>query len=336
MEHFIKVILERVARFRSRLNSIESEMDQHGTQKPPKLWNDLVQISTALDREENKAKAALLVKTQQVNDTRGKISETLAEYNRFRELIREIETLFLAYIVRPGYRLKQAVRQREYLSKEYDRLRKGIESGHFSDRVELEAEIGQVLSYGDSAFQADRESLEDEVLEEAEHLEGVLAFDVDDLVDEFEKEHLVRDFKRIVLPATHPDTSDSDPEIFKNVYEVYKKRDYLLMDAYITEYQGDYEPDPEEDPVDALEEVCSLQDRLHALLGRLKRRVKRLIKEMTKQALDDPEAVKQQMLVQREEIRDRVQAESEKILDLREKLEELSQLYTDRNQGLEA
>ena len=59
MEHFIKVILERVARFRSRLNSIESEMDQHGTQKPPKLWNDLVQISTALDREENKAKAAL-------------------------------------------------------------------------------------------------------------------------------------------------------------------------------------------------------------------------------------------------------------------------------------
>ena len=46
--------------------------------------------------------------------------------------------------------------------------------------------------------------------------------------------------------------------------------------------------------------------------------------------LDDPEAVKQQMLRQRDEIRDWIQNETEQILDWRERLQDLTNLYQER------
>jgi hypothetical protein len=331
MEYTIQVIIERAVRFRKQLAELEKKRAQFGSEVPNELWKELVEVSRWLDREERKAQAAGRIKTKQVNDTREDIIETLEEYNQWREQMREIEALFLANIVRPGYRLKQAVRQREYLEGEYRRIRRGIETGQYSSIEELDEDIHHVLSHGDTAFVADQESFEDEVLQEVNPYEGLTQFDVDDLVDEFEKDHLVRDFRRIVLPAVHPDTSDTADEVFTTVYEVYEKRDFLLMEAYIVEYRGEIELNPDEDPVEFLEGACAYQDKYQALHGRLVRRVEHLVRDLTPPELEDPEGVRQDMIRQRDEIRDRIQIETEEILRWREKLVNLSQVYLDRN-----
>ena len=330
MEYTIQVIIEREARFRKQLAELEEKRAQFGSDVPKELWKELVEISRRLDREERKVQAAGRIKSKQVNDTREDIIETLEEYNHWRELMREVEALFLAYIVRPGYRLKQAVRQREYLEGECWRIRRGIETGRYFSIEELDEDVRRVLSYGDTAFEADRESFEDEVLQERNPYEGLTQFDVDDLVEEFEKDHLVRDFKRVVLPAVHPDTSDTADEVFATVYEVYEKRDFLLMEAYIVEYKGEIEPNPDQDPVEFLEGACAYQDKYQALHGRLVRRVEHLMRDLTPPELEDPEVVRQDMRRQRDEIRDRIQIETEEILRWREKLENLAQVYLDR------
>jgi hypothetical protein len=330
MEYTIQVIIERAARFRKRLAELENRRAQFGSDAPQELWKELVEVSRWLDREEQKAQAAGRIKSKQVNDTREAIIKTLDEYNQWRDQMREVEVLFLANIVRPGYRLKQAVRQREYLAGEYQRIRRGIETGKYSSIEELDEDVRRVLSHGDSAFKTDRESFEDEMLQEVNPYEELTRFDVDDLVDEFEKEHLIRDFKRVVLPAIHPDTSDTPDEVFTTVYEVYEKQDFLLMEAYIVEYTGEIEPNPEEDPVEFLESACAYHDKYQALHSRLVRRVEHLVRDLTPPELEDPEIVRQEMHRQRDEIRERIQNETEEILLWREKLENLSQVYLDR------
>ncbi|MEA3440285.1 MAG: hypothetical protein U9R58_08385 [Chloroflexota bacterium] len=330
MEYTIQVLIERLTRFRKQLADLESRRAEYGADVPSEIWQELFDVSRWLDREERKAQAAGRIKSKHVNDTRANIIETLEQYNHWREQMREVEALFLSNIVRPGYRLKQAVRQREYLEGEYQRIRRGIETGKYSGIEELDEDVRRVLSHGDTAFDADRETFEDEVLQEVNPYEGLTQFDVYDLVEEFEKDHLVRDFKRVVLPAVHPDTSDTAVEVFVTVFEVYEKRDFLLMEAYIVEYRGEIEPDPDEDPVEFLESACAYQDKYQALHGRLERRVEHLVQDLTPPELKDPEKVRRELRRQRDEIRDRIQTEAERILQLREKLEGLAQVFLDR------
>jgi hypothetical protein len=333
MEHFIKIIIERAARFRNQLIALEKKMAGYLTERPPELWQELVTLSNALEVEEKKARAALEIKTRQVNETREAVRQKLAEYNQWREQMREVDALFLANIVRPGYRLKQAVRQRTYLVEEYKRIRREIETGDFAQAEEVEAEVHRTLTHGEAAYTDDRESFEDEVLAERELSKDFPQFDVDDLVDAFEKDHLVRDFKRFVLPSVHPDTSDTDMETFKTVFEVYEKKDYVLMAAYVAEYRGELAPDPQEDLIGSLERACQLQDQYQAILARLERRVDYLVKDLTPEELKDPEAVRNKMLAQRDEIRDRIQAETELILHWREMLENLVKFFRERFSG---
>ncbi len=333
MEHFIKVILERAARFRNQLVTLEKKMAGYLAEKPPELWQELVTLSNALEKEEKKARGALEIKTRQVNETREAVRQKLAEYNHWRQQMREVDALFLANIVRPGYRLKQAVRQRTFLEGEYNRIRRQIETGGFSQAEEVETEVHATLVHGDTAFSDDRESFEDEVLAARQEMVDFPQFEVDDLADVFEKEHLVRDFKRHVLPSVHPDTSDTDVETFKTVFEVYEKRDYLMMEAYVAEYRGDLVSDPQDDPLASLERACELQDQYQALLGRLQRRVDHLVKDLTPEELNDPEEVRRRMEAQRDEIRARIQVETEQILHWRGLLENLVKFFMDRFLG---
>lgn len=336
MEYTIQVIIERSARFRKQLNELEQKRAQYESDVPDEIWKELVQVSRALDQEERKAQAAGRVKSRQVNDTRADIIETLEQYNHWREQMREVEQMFLTSIVRPGYRLKQAVRQREYLEGEYTRIRRGIEIESYVSLQELENEIRRVLIHGQAAFETDQESFEDEVLKEERFIKTPDQIELDDLVDEFEKDDLVREFKRVVLPSVHPDTSDTPGEVFKSVFEVYERRDYVLMEAYTVQYRGEIEPDPEEDPIEFLEGACDHQDRYERLLGRLRRRVEHMMKEITPQELEDPHRLRIEFQEQRDEINQRTRQESERILELREKIESLVQLYLDRRNGMGA
>ena len=97
MEYTIQVIIERAARFRKRLAELEKKRAQFDSDVPEELWVELVEVSRWLDREERKAQAAGRIKSNQVNDIREDIIETLEEYNQWREQMREVEALFLEF-----------------------------------------------------------------------------------------------------------------------------------------------------------------------------------------------------------------------------------------------
>src|SRR4030042_2321331 len=247
--------------------------------------------------------------------------------------MRNIEDQFMANIVRPGYHLKKAIRQREYLEHEYDRMYKNILNACYSDPLELEQEIRRVISVGKVEEEAQSyEEYEEHIQEENTSL-AYTWMDVDDLIDEFNKEELIKEFKRIVLPAVHPDTSTTPVEVFKTVYEVYKKEDPLLMEAYIIEYRGEITTKEDADPLEDLDKASTSLKRYQRVAVWMQRRIARVKKEISTLELDHPEKVQENMQIQRQEIIKRIQHESEQILYWREQIEGLVKVLRAQDAG---
>lgn len=70
-----------------------------------------------------------------------------------------------------------------------------------------------------------------------------------------------------------------------------------------------------------------------SLAERLDRRLNALKKELTAAELEDPEKVKVLLHEQRDEIKKLIQAETEKIFDLRSRIMDLVQLYQELSKG---
>lgn len=326
MEYTVQVIIDRAARFRRQIAELEAKL-QPGAEVPEEQWQEIQKLSAALDQEIRKAESACRVKAKLVNDTRTAILATLEEYNHWREQMRQVEDLFLVHVVRPGLRLRQAVHQREYLENEYHRMRRNIDIEHYEDIDELQDEIRSVLKDDGAKFDIGDEDLNDEDSRDTTVFDLMEEFDVDRLVDEIEKESVVREFKRVVLPAIHPDTSNTPAETFNTVYEVYEKHDYLLMEAYITKYRGEIKPDQVEDPLLMLEEIDLYQENYAELKGRLDHRMNQLRKELTTQEREDPDQLKENLRNQQGKINSRIQEEAENILQLRQQIEGLVNYY---------
>ncbi|MGW8227136.1 MAG: hypothetical protein ACWGOY_15450 [Anaerolineales bacterium] len=330
MEHTNQAIIDRAVRLRKQLAELEEQRAHYGPDVPKELWDELVEFSRKLDREEGLARDASRVKSQKVNQTRKEIIDTLNQYNHWHEQVRQLEDLFMVHVVRPGYRLRQAVLQREYLEGEYQRLRRKINNEHYTSLQELASEIQDVLKYGETAFDASDEEIDQEVDAEKDIFEIVEELEIDQLVDELEQEAVIREFKRVVLPEIHPDTSNSSPEIFNSVYEAYKQRDYLLMQVYVVQYRGEVTPDEDEDPIVVLEQVDHYQSEYIKLKARLDHRLEKLNKELTPIEEKDPVLVKEKMRSQQIEIDNRIHEEAEQILELRQKIEDLAVYYLER------
>jgi hypothetical protein len=236
-------------------------------------------------------------------------------------------------IVRPGYHLKKAVRQREYLEHEYDRIYKKILRAGYGDLLELEQEIRRVISAGKVEEESQSyEEYEEQIQEENPSL-AYPWMDVDDLLDIISKEELIKEFKRIVLPAVHPDTSTTPVDVFITVNEVYKKEDLLLMEAYIIEYRGEITTGEGADPLEDLDKASELLKRYQRVAVWIQRRVARVKEEISTQELDHPEKVHENMQIQRQEIIKRIQHESEQILYWREQIEGLVNVFRVQDAG---
>lgn len=332
MEYTNQVIIDRAARFRRQMAELEANL-QPGAEVPEEQWQEIQKLSAALDQEIRKAESACRVKAKLVNDTRTAIMATLEKYNHWREQMRQVEDLFLVLVVRPGLRLRQAVHQREYLENEYHRMRRNIDIEHYEDIDELQDDIRSVLKDDGSKFDIGEEEIDDQDSRDTTVFDLMEEFDVDRLVDEIEKESVVREFKRVVLPAIHPDTSDAPAETFNTVYEVYEKHDYLLMEAYIAKYRGEIKPDPVEDPLLMLEEMDQYQENYADLKSRLDHRMSRLWKEVTPQEREDPDQLKENLRSHQGEINARLQEEAENILQLRQQIEGLVNYYLERKKS---
>ncbi len=319
--------IEDVIRNRKLLSEVESKINQHRKDIPAQIWQEFSDISHRLEQSEEKIRLICQILVGDINHVREEIISSLNQFHEWREKLRQAENLFLEYIIRPGYRLKQAIRQREYLESEYSRIQHTIQNGSFKDQAELETEIRRVLSHGDAAFEANENDFEEEINLEEKLIDLYFETDADDVSEAISKEELIRDFKRIVLPKIHPDTSDTSAEDFKTVFEVYQQGDFLLMEAYITEYRGELKAEIDLDPLENLEQLKNTEHVYQRLFGKLLRRVERLKQELLEHDGEDSEKIVIKMEHQRKDILSRIIEEAEKILSWRSKIEDLVQEY---------
>lgn len=327
MQDAIQRQIESVIQCRRHLAEVESKRGQYKQNVPAEIWQEFVEVSHRLEQAEEKVRQTCQELAGDVNQIRAEIASTMEQYNHWREQMRQAEDLFLMNIVRPGRRLKQAIRQREYLEREYQRINTGIKREGYANLLELETDIHRVLTHGDTSFKAEAERSDDEFPQDEYLFKSFDDITVDDLVEAISKEELVREFKRVVLPAVHPDTSDTPAEVFNTVHKAYKKGDYLLMEAYIVEYRGEIRSDTIIDPLESLDEVLKIQQRYQRLSARMQRRVGRLKQDLTTQEMEDPGKMQEKMQRQRQEIIVRIQTEAEQILLWRAKIESLMQNY---------
>jgi len=327
--------VEDVIQNRKLLAEVESKINQHKKDIPAQIWQEFSDISHRLEQSEEKIRHICQIMVGDINHVREEIISSLKQFNEWREKLRQAENLFLEYIIRPGYRLKQAIRQREYLESEFGRIQHAIFNGNFNDQAELETEIRRVLSHGEAAFETKEEDLEEEINLEEKLVELYLETDADDVSEAISKEELIRDFKRIVLPKIHPDTSDTSTEDFKTVFEVYQQGDFLLMEAYITEYCGEVQADQNLDPLENLKQLKNTEHGYQRLFGKLLRRVEQLKQDLLEHGGEEPEKIVKKMENQRKDILSRILEEAEKILVWRSKIENLIQDFQDRFPNLE-
>ena len=320
-------IRQQISQLRKQLSKLEAERTGTKTSEPSIIWETFLKLNEELNQFEQ-----MLAKINQsleddIHQCRHEIIANLEEYNRISQSMREMEKFFLINYLRPGYILKQAKRKREYLEKEYTRIRSGIIDHCFKSIHDVEAEIRNVMVHSDQAYQADQRSYQDEQVNEVNLWEMIENLTPEDLVEEYDENQIRDDFKRIVLPATHPDTSDTPSEVFVTVMAVYKALDYLMMEAYVAKYREDVALEPEQDILILYDQLSKQQAEYHRLAGRMERRLKAIKKELDPIEIDQPEKVKENILKLRENLRHAIQLETEKIFELRNKIQSLTDFF---------
>ena len=257
MENEKDKLRDQIVQLRKQLAELEARRIRGDLTSHPGIWNDFLTYSTNLEKAEQSITNQNNKILDEIYQLRNNIRKTLSEFNHWRLQMRNSEKLFLSNILRPGYVLKQAIRQRKFLEQEYNRILAGIERYQYTSLEVLNEDIRQVLNHGETAFEADEESLKDEIIAEEKNRRIPENFGLEEMEETFNKDQLIRDFKRTVLPAIHPDTSDTPEEVFRTVYEVFERKDYLLMEAYVVEYSDEATIEPDRDVLEVQDKSVS-------------------------------------------------------------------------------
>lgn len=272
---------------------------------------------------ELQAKIGSLV--EECNELRDRILAILDEHNQLSSRMNELEEMFLTFVVLPGSQLRTVTQRRKFLEREYNRIRQAIEQGSYLSPEEIDHDIEQTLRHAEVAYDYDIGET-DESLKAMSPGVVLEPIEVDAVIDDEEKQELVREFKRIVMPQVHPDTSDAPFEVFDTVYKAYEKRDYLLMEVFIIEYRGGIVQPPGEDLLAFFDLVGTYSQRYRSVLERLQKRVEKLRQDMASQDMENPQKVRLRMERHNKEIRKAIYEESERIIHLRGCLEDLGRL----------
>jgi hypothetical protein len=326
MEDEVQRYEKIVIQLRKNLAELELKRSQSRSNLPDENWQVFADVSYRLDQAEQKVKDFCQQIINDLNHTRSEITESLEGFIHLQEQIRNIEDQFMLNIVRPGYQLKKAIQQREFLEAEYHRIYKQIQRAGYTNQVDLEQDIRHAISTAKANEDQSYEEYQEEIKEDAPDL-AYQWMNVDEVMEEISKEELIKEFRRVVLPAIHPDTSNTPAEVFTTVYDVYKKEDTLMMEAYIIQYRGEIVVNADADPLENLDRLSELLKRQQRIATRLQRRVDAIKKEIATLELEHPEKVQDNMRMQRQEILKRIQSESEQILYWREQIEGLVKVF---------
>lgn len=316
--------IQNVVQCRKHLAEIESK---YHTQQAPgsneQSSKDLMDAIQRLEKAENQVKQTCTLHQEHIRILREQIISLHEKYNILHKQMSEIEDLFLVNVIRPGNNWRQAIRQREYLEKEYKRIHAAIAQEQYTDPQDIEADIQHVLTHAEAIVKAAMKKSDEELMEEENPVKRIEEVTIDDVFDAISIEKLLHDFKHLVLPAVHPDTSDSSPEVFNTAFDVYKKKDFLLMEAYLVKYRGEIELEEGLDVLIELEQILQTEEHYAQILIQFQDRYDRLENDLTTQELNDPNEIQQRLQQQREEILANIKEEAQKILYWREKLEGL-------------
>lgn len=253
-----------------------------------------------------------------INNTRAKIVALFNEYCKLTDQMSDVEQLFYSQVIVPGAQLKLLIEKRRFLEHEYIRIRDNMENMLFSDHDSLEKEIRNILQEADIGFiynQADKKGNDDNST-----VHSYIEWDTS--LDEQTKKKIINTFRKIVFPNIHPDTSGTETEEYHRIMDMYRKKDYLLMEICIVKYKEKIESD-RENPEQFFDKYLTYFEKYTHLLDKLVKRINRVKKEVTQKESQDPELLREEITDQHNQIRKRIHTEIKKISILRKRLEYL-------------
>jgi hypothetical protein len=256
-------------------------------------------------------------------DVRRRVTELLDEYTRLAARMSEFENAFMSYVLLPGYHLQMAVKKREFLEKEYARIRDNIQWNAYSSTEEIAQDVRQAISHAEVDFSG--RELADKA-EETSSQSPVAGLDPGgqdlDLTEE-EKASITGEFKRSVIPKVHADTSDAPFEEFNSVLDAYKKKDFLLMKAFIIRYGDECVRGEGESEEDFVARIARSTAGDRKVLDKLAARIDGLKRNMTDKELENQDDVLTQLKNQNREIQKAIYKEAEELLRIQNLLEGL-------------
>lgn len=234
------------------------------------------------------------------NRLRDHIVSALARYFELSARMRDFENTFGRQVLQAAARLREIVASRHALQVDCARIRARLAGAGYASVEEVEADISSVLSEDRGVCTAAIGTVLD-----ADPGPGDEGADLDPAT----KDRITREFKRIVLPAVHADTSGEPFPVFDAVYNAYRARDYVVMEALVIQYRG--APN-----ADRLTEYRAAQRRLDA-------RLRATGRHATDSELRDPADARRRMAARHQQIRRAIDEQAEHIEQLRRSLETL-------------
>jgi len=262
-------------------------------------------------------------KPPDVNPLRARIIQMTAEVEELAGRMADVEALFFNHVLIPGLQLRQAVRKREFLEQQAQRIQENISRLAYADAAAVKADIERTLQ---EASDLEARRLGEEAGEESGpsvRVEGG-GPDEEDEWSPAEKEEIIRQFRKTVIPRVHADTSSTPFEVFQKVYGAYKRRDFLMMKAYVIQYRGDIvRGDCEAYEIYAARCVEAEADGLRIQAG-LERRLVRLRARLTDREVERRDELLRDLRSQSREIMEALTREAEEIVRLQRQIEDLA------------
>ena len=143
--------------------------------------------------------ATVLELVKAANEVREQVVRTLSQYLELAARMRDFEDLFSAQVLHSEQQFLEITRNRRRLEAERDRIRARLEAGRYNTLEEIEDDVRDALAGNWAGNEEAAAAVDDGLDETADGAE----------LDSATKQRILRDFKRIVLPAVHADTSDA-------------------------------------------------------------------------------------------------------------------------------
>ncbi|MGP4012450.1 hypothetical protein [Streptomyces sp. 4N124] len=265
---------------------------------------------------------------QATNEVREQVVRALAAYIELSGRMREFEDTFSTQVLHAAQQLHDIIGQRRRLEAELDRIRTRIERDGYESAQEIEDDVHAVLTAepDDAAETARHDAAPD--------AEDEPIADGDDGLDDAARKRIVRDFKRIVLPSVHADTSDASFAVFDVAYSAYKAKDYVVMEALVIQYRGEIGAEDDVGRTVLQEEAAARLSEYRAAARRLEERLRSVRRHVTDAEVHNPEETRLRMQQRNEQIRRAIDEEAEHVLELRRRLEALLDAARDGSDGI--